>query len=55
MFDRLTTDEWYQTGPRTLAVLQSVGVPAAAELRVARAVMAFVRPSITAGRAMLRW
>jgi hypothetical protein len=55
IFDRLTTDEWHQTGPRTLAVLRSVGVPAARELRAARAVMAFARPSIAAGQAMLRW
>lgn len=53
--DQLTTDEWYQTGPGTLAVLQSVGVPAAAELRAARAMMALTRPSVTAGHAILRW
>jgi hypothetical protein len=55
IFDQLTADEWYQTGPRTLAVLQSVGVPAPGELRAARAVLAFVQPWITAGQAILRW
>ena len=55
ILDQLTTNEWYQTGPATLAVLQSAGVPAAGELRAARAVIAFAHWWIAAGRAILRW
>ena len=55
IFDGLTTDEWYQTGPSTLALLQSVGVPAPGELRAARAVLAFARQWIAAGQTILRW
>jgi hypothetical protein len=55
IFDRKTVSEWYQTGPSTLTALQSVGVPSAGELRVARAVMAFARSWIAAGQAIVRW
>jgi hypothetical protein len=55
IFDRRTVSEWYQTGPSTLAVLQSVGVPSADELRAARAVMAVAWSWITAGQALVRW
>ena len=55
IFDHLTADEWYQTGPRTLALLQSVGVPARGELRSARTLLAFAQSAIGWGQSILRW
>jgi hypothetical protein len=55
IFDQKTADEWYVTGPSTLAVLQSIGVPAPGELRTERSMIAFLRSWITAGPAILRW